>query len=181
MKVLSHNRHESSHSNGLASHINVPVHPNINMPVRPIINVPAIPQPLFDRITRMDRFFPVPGLGVPSAADPPLVDAFRNLTFEEKALMSSATIERNELYHEVRCKLRKLESEVVNKVIRDGISLLKLRIKRYRAEAIVEGLLGLEEDACETEDGTGGNDNQEGDGTGGNHSQEGIDTVGPHA
>jgi len=123
MKVSSHNHHKSSDSNGLTSHINVPVHPNINVPVSLIINVPAIPPPLFDRITRMDRFFPVPGLGVPTAADPPLVDAFRNLTFEEKALMSSATIERNELYHEVRCKLQMLETEVVNKVIRDGISL----------------------------------------------------------
>lgn len=122
--------------------------------------------------------------------------------------MSSATIERNKLYHEVSCKLRELKSEVVNKVIRDGVStalgtenfiknvedlinkdhqleelqsqLLKLRIKRYRVKEIVEGLLGLEDDS-ETEDCPGGNNNQEGDGMGSNNSQEGIDVIGLHA
>ncbi|POV99409.1 hypothetical protein PSTT_13795 [Puccinia striiformis] len=122
----------------------------------------------FEPITDMVKFFPVVAIELRQGMYYKEIQALRELTFEEKALMSSTTIECNELYHKVFCELQILESKLVKEVILCGYSpakgraafleeversitsnhrfhdlqsqLLKLRIERYRAEALVDKL-----------------------------------------
>ncbi|POW16745.1 hypothetical protein PSHT_06674, partial [Puccinia striiformis] len=122
----------------------------------------------FEPITDMVKFFPVVAIELRQGMYYKEIQALRELTFEEKALMSSTTIKCNELYHKVFCELQILESKLVKEVILCGYSpakgraafleeversitsnhrfhdlqsqLLKLRIERYRAEALVDKL-----------------------------------------
>jgi hypothetical protein len=78
--------------------------------------------PVFDRLTKLDEFFPVGGLEILRGNEGKEVKLLQMLTFEEKALMSSITIERNEIYHDVYQKLHELQSDAVKEVISRGYS-----------------------------------------------------------
>ncbi|OAV88111.1 hypothetical protein PTTG_00404 [Puccinia triticina 1-1 BBBD Race 1] len=123
-----------------------------------------------DRITTADRYIPAVDLNHVHEGQHKNLEALKELSFEEKALMSSETIERNELYNDTYVQLQKMESKFIHGVLSVSKSssipiyltdrkefvtmfhheisqhdqykrlqsdLLRLRIQRYRVEAIV--------------------------------------------
>ncbi|PLW46857.1 hypothetical protein PCANC_06555 [Puccinia coronata f. sp. avenae] len=120
----------------------------------------------FDRITTMEQFFPISGSVQSDKEHIEELKALENLSFEEKALMSSSTFERNECYHGALRELYEYESYAVKEVLREvspvnrnaffealdrrivghphykilQAQLLRLRMKRYRVQALVVGL-----------------------------------------
>ncbi|OAV86292.1 hypothetical protein PTTG_29978 [Puccinia triticina 1-1 BBBD Race 1] len=132
-----------------------------------------------DPITNMAKYFPIMlELEKKSDINTHSVQVLKRLNFEERALMSSVSIERNEMYEDVYLKLREMESETVQEVIDMGRSpvhnatafhqyvedeirrkcqfeefqtkLLQLRIKRYRIEEVVKELTEQSDTANQT-------------------------------
>ncbi|KAA1078350.1 hypothetical protein PGT21_033904 [Puccinia graminis f. sp. tritici] len=125
-----------------------------------------------DRITTLEKHFPVAGLRSVIEAECGPARVLNNIAFEERILLSSATIESNEMYQHHYQLLRKLESQVLQSVADRGIEcspvwepatffilaeealaeddritdlrakLLKFRIQRFRVEAVVEEVVG---------------------------------------
>ncbi|KAA1100869.1 hypothetical protein PGTUg99_031499 [Puccinia graminis f. sp. tritici] len=123
---------------------------------------------VIDHITTMEKHFPVSGLKSVIESENGAARVLNNIKFEEKILLSSATIESNEMYQHHYQLLRKLESQVLQSVVSRGMGncpvwepstffivaeeainkddrikdlqskLLKLRIQRYRVEAVVK-------------------------------------------
>ncbi|KAI9610132.1 hypothetical protein H4Q26_007131 [Puccinia striiformis f. sp. tritici PST-130] len=87
----------------------------------------------------MEQFFPVVAIKLRQGMYYKEPQALRELTFKEKALMSSTTIKRN---GGRAAFLEEVERSITsNHRFHDLQSqLLKLRIKRYRAKALVDEL-----------------------------------------
>ncbi|OAV87964.1 hypothetical protein PTTG_29215 [Puccinia triticina 1-1 BBBD Race 1] len=135
--------------------------------IKPISITPA--SKFTNPMTSMAKYFPIMlDLEKFSGNRSVLVEVLKGLTFEERALMSSVSIEHNEMYEDVYLKFQEVESKIVQEVIEMGLSppydeasfltnvedrirrawqfdefqskLLKMRIRRYRIEAVIEEL-----------------------------------------
>ncbi|KAA1087018.1 hypothetical protein PGT21_019769 [Puccinia graminis f. sp. tritici] len=130
-----------------------------------IFNPPEMP---VERITTFNRYIPVFLAERVPAAQVHYIEALNNLSFEDKLIMSSVTIERNELYQDAYLALLQVESELLKESIASGAiaanitnrdsflyelfhifndspehkraqdSVLRLRLKRYRVKEIAD-------------------------------------------
>ncbi|KAA1075351.1 hypothetical protein PGT21_034119 [Puccinia graminis f. sp. tritici] len=75
------------------------------------------PEMTVDRITTYDQYVPVFDVKRVPADLVKYVEALKNMNFEDKVLMSSSTIERNELYQDSMLQLKQLESEMIKSAL----------------------------------------------------------------